>query len=170
MGPIRRGLPAAMLVALTITLAGCGSDGADQVATAGGATGGADAPSVAADVTERVRQYVDCLRGKGLRVADPAPGSTKVQLEDRDQPGFHEALRACQQFAPDTATGAGDEATRLAAAREFAACMRVNGMPAFPDPDPDKGAVFPKELATDAAYESAYRACAQHLGDLAGGK
>jgi hypothetical protein len=158
------------VVAAFVMASGCGSDGGGgQVASAGDPSA-SQQTQPAENNDERTRQYVNCLRDQGLDVPDPEPGAIKVRLPDRNEPGVPDALRACQPYAPDAGGGAVDESTELAAAREYAACMRANGMPDFPDPDPDKGAVFDKELASLPTFGSADRVCSPLLADARPGE
>jgi hypothetical protein len=153
----------AVLALVAVALIGCGTGESDQVATAQSSGGGpaSSAERPADDPEQRGRQYASCLRGHGIDVADPEPGRGKVQLPAGEQPGLKDAQRACQAYAPDTGTP-GDDAAEMTRARDYAACMRNNGLPDFPDPDPDKGPVFPKQLVNSPGFEAANRAC-QHI-------
>jgi hypothetical protein len=151
---------------LTGVLGGCGGD-EGGVATLDSGAGSGSSPSVAGDAPasdpmQRARQYVGCLRGHGIDLPDPAPGGRgKVVIPDRNQQGLDEALSACRQYAPESES---NPEAAMASARAYAACMRENGLADFPDPDPDKGPVFPKSFQSNPAYEAANRACAHHLG------
>jgi hypothetical protein len=140
------GVAVAVAVAVTLVLGGCTGGGTShRVATAGGpasATGG-DRP--ATDPAERERQLIACMRGQGVEVMDPVPGeppgnAMRHELDDRGQglnPAFQAALDHCAAFLTPAPSKAPADAQDIARRRQFSVCMRSNGLPDFPDPDPD---------------------------------
>lgn len=158
-----------LLAVCAAGLTGCDSGGGDGIATAN--SSGAPTSSAAADddPVARARQYVDCLREHDIDVPDPDPASGAVRLPDRDQTGVRDAMRACQEFAPADGGSAEDTAAQMARMREYAACMRDRGVEEFPDPDPDKGPVFPKSTADLPGFADADRQCRELLGDTGKG-
>jgi hypothetical protein len=163
---VSRPLAAALLALSASALGACGSSAPDDgIATGTGQSAPAAetsaGPSPAADQNERARQYVACLRGQGVQVADPEAGK-QVQLNE-DRPQDKQAAQACRQYLPTAVTGRGADMNLL---RQYATCMRQHGFPDFPDPDPDRGIQLPKSLLTDPAYKAADSECGQ---DLKGG-
>jgi hypothetical protein len=165
----RRNLRISAVVASTLLiilgLGGCGGGPDDKgIATAGKQAPSATAtgPSPAADNAQRIRQYVSCLRAHGVKVADPEAGK-QVQL-DEDRPQDKQAAQACRQYLPESATTRGGDTSAM---REYAACMRRQGLADFPDPDPDRGLLLPKSILNDPEYGVADRACA---GKIKAGK
>lgn len=161
---VSRPLVAGLLVLSALGLGACGGSAPDDgIASGGGQSappaGAASAgPSPAADQGERARQYVACLRAQGVQVADPEAGK-QVQLNE-DRPQDKQAAQACRQYLPTAVTGRGGDMNLL---REYATCMRRNGFPDFPDPDPDRGIQLPKSLLNDPAYKTADSECGQSL-------
>jgi hypothetical protein len=138
--------------------AACAEPADDGVATAGGETTSSSAtgPAPATDRAERQRQYAECLRQHGIEVADAEAGKD-VEVRDTDTEAAKEAARACQRYAPDSdAAKAGQD---VAALREYASCMRANGVVEFPDPDPDGELSIPKTILNSPEFDAADRAC-----------
>jgi hypothetical protein len=147
-----------LLPLLAFGLTGCGSGANTGIATAGGSgtptteTG----PSPAANVTDRLRQYAECLRQHGVQVPDPDQGKS-VQLSQPNLPQAKAAAAACQQYA---VSGAGDKAAQnVAHDRAYAQCMRQHGFPTFPDPDPNTGLTIPKSIVRSPNFAAADRVC-----------
>jgi hypothetical protein len=149
----------AAAVALVFALAACGG-GADQpaVATAGspGArpTASATAASgIVAEYVENQRKLAKCFRERGFNVPDP---DSKGHLDfsamggkNKADPKHLAAWEACKEFnVPVPAELQEKEppltAEQLANLREYAKCMRANGMPRWPDPNADGS--WPEDL------------------------
>ncbi|WP_088994613.1 hypothetical protein [Micromonospora echinaurantiaca] len=128
-----------------------GATDVPPVATAGGSsaqpTGSPGAVGgVVAQYVEGRRQWVNCLRKEGFDLPDPdakgfvdlgAPGSPK-----KGDPKWEAAQKKCKDFnlpVPEELEEKGPPATaeQIAHRREYAKCMRANGMPDWPDPGPD---------------------------------
>lgn len=135
-------LGAALLLALT----GCSSAQGDGIASAGGTQSATQGAEQVSD-EEQAREFAECMRDHGVDLPDPAPdgnggfdwgiGESGVDLND---PDFQEAINACRDKLP----GGGDREVLddpevQAQLREFAQCMRDNGVADFPDPDPNGG-------------------------------
>ncbi|WP_436522905.1 hypothetical protein [Actinoplanes sp. HUAS TT8] len=114
-------------------------------------------------------KYSKCMRANGLDwFPDPgADGGLVVQ----NPPGVPDssikaAEAACKQYLP-----AGDKedkpsAEEIERSRQMAKCMRANGVPGFPDPDPNGGiSIDADKLGTgpgDPTFDNAEKACAQY--------
>ncbi|MFC7620195.1 hypothetical protein [Microlunatus sp. GCM10028923] len=109
--------------------------------------------------------YAACMREHGIDMADPDPKTGLPTVGDSVDPesaAFKEAHEACGDLLPGGIRGQGDD-TELDAYLEFAQCMRKNGMPDFPDPQPGSGeGMFPGIDRNDPAFGKASEAC-QHL-------
>ena len=128
------------LLLLGLGLAACDSAGATPgVATAGGATPAASASAVADD--ERGRAFAACMREHGIDMPDPQPGGggLGIQLDKIDKDKALGAVDACRDLMPGGGKDVKLNPEQLEKQRELAACMRANGVPDFPDPDPDGG-------------------------------
>lgn len=115
--------------------------------------------------TPDAQAYAQCMRDHGVDMADPDPETGLPQLGDGvdpDHPAVQEAAKACQDLMP---AGAREQDDGQDTYLKFAECMRENGLPDFPDPQPgSKGGVFGDSGVdrNDPAFQRAAEAC-QHL-------
>lgn len=138
-----RKLLTAVPLLLLAALAACSDGGADGpgVATVGNAASASASPdpsAPAADEEERQRQFTQCMRDEGIEVDDAKGPGQEVRAQG-DKQKMRQAMEKCRKYLPN-----GGEPTRPSAAdleklREYAVCMRENGLPEFPDPDPGTG-------------------------------
>jgi hypothetical protein len=112
------------------------------------------------------------MRDHGIDMADPDPSTGVPQLGegvDPADPAVKEALSACQGLLP--AGGRGDPSDAdLDVYVAFAQCMRDNGLPDFPDPQPGSpGGLFAGAGVDrdDPAFQQAAQHC-QGILDEAG--
>ncbi|MFF0312419.1 hypothetical protein ACFYSC_33730 [Streptosporangium sp. NPDC004379] len=166
------GALAVVPLALTLTLTGCAADGDDGpgVASAnGGGTAATDAPAArqAAPTMgkdERNVRFARCMRENGVPMEDPQPGRPVLIRGDAGDRGtVRKAVEACREFQPAGGTGAAgaDASEKL---RRLARCMRDNGVPDFPDPEPGDGIRLDKKLAEDPDFPAAQRRCELESG------
>ncbi|MDT0442042.1 hypothetical protein [Streptomyces johnsoniae] len=173
----RRALTAAAFAAALLTACGGGEggDGGQVPAADGGASPDAAAGDAGgAAPVEQGRKFAECLRENGLEVPDPDPESGELDLTDAAGEGegrdaLMAAFEACRDLAPEQyAEQPEPSGEQLDAMREFAACMRENGID-VPDPDPaaglEPGAVDPAAPGYDAALE----ACQEYLDGMGRG-
>ncbi|TDE38689.1 hypothetical protein [Actinomadura sp. 6K520] len=156
---------AVLPLALALTLTGCGSDGGDDsgVASAGGerqngAAGGGGKP----DPDEMGVKFAQCMRENGVQMDDPKPGEgIRLRMKNVPKETVDKAMEACRQYDPmANATGAPDP-EQQERGRQFAECMRRNGVEKFPDPEPgQRGIKIDRNtVGDDPDLESAQRAC-----------
>jgi hypothetical protein len=130
---------AAVLLCAALVLSGC---------TAGGAGNGSASPTAlnAADETAKVREqykkYAACMRGQGVNIPDD-PDQQQVDIGNVSTDQMQTAYAACQKLAPAGQFDPAQQAAQLAARRRNAQCMRDNGFPDWPDPDPNNPFVSP---------------------------
>jgi hypothetical protein len=159
--PRRRLIKAAAAAAIIVVLA--------LLATACGSSSSNEASSSSADQGQALA-FAQCMRKNGVPdFPDPdADGRFRgVGHEAEGDPKFRAAQEACRDLAP------GGEHERLGdpafveQMREFSQCMRDNGLPDFPDPDPD-GRLRGRghEQQDDPQYRAALETC---RGKLPGG-
>ena len=126
-------------------------------------------PSVHDVAVTAWHNFAQCARDHGFNLPDP-------QVDDQGNPTFSSDLgkppddvqQACQQYLAqvpnhDRANGPSAEDIRLS--RQFAACMRQNGEPTWPDPNAD--GTFPVSPEMQAEGKSptvvaAVQACARY--------
>ncbi|MBL7495774.1 hypothetical protein I6A84_37760 [Frankia sp. CNm7] len=155
---------AAGLGVVAVLLAGCGSGG-DAAAAPG-------AGVLATATTSPALTYAECMRDHGVDMADPDPSTGVPQFGagvDPAEPAVQQALAACQDLLP---AGIREEPTEadLDVYVSFAQCMRANGLPGFPDPQPGAaGGLFAGADVDrdDPAFQQAAQRC-QGILDGAG--
>jgi hypothetical protein len=128
---------------LVLALAGCGGEQADNgVASAGGTPSARASAGNAAGLSQQDKalKWAQCMRENGVDVPDPDPATGNFQLRfgpGTDQAKVQAAMQACQAYQPfGEGTGPGGNPQAMEAQRKFAQCMRDNGVPTFPDPQP----------------------------------
>lgn len=141
---IRRALVLGLLLALSA--AGCGGGGGgDQVATAGGT---APDPSASAKQDNRedrdaILQYAKCMRENGVPdFPDPEFGEGGIGLtipDGADKAKVDAAQEKCKQYLPNGGQPTKVDPAQLEKMREYAKCIRENGVPNFPDPSEEGG-------------------------------
>ena len=136
------GIIAALL--LTAGLVGCGGDdGNSGIASANGSTG---SPSSSATPSGNDRdsdlKFAQCMRENGVpKFPDPDPnGGVGVDLNQMgvDKAKVDAAQEKCKKYAPNGGEPPKLDPQVVEQMRRYAACMRENGVPRFPDP-PETG-------------------------------
>lgn len=149
---------------LAIALAACGSDQAEpKVATAGGSAP-ADATAESVDWTAYdtyMRDFVTCLNDRGLpavrylghdrRQEEELSGMPKGDQVNPVVAQCGELVRPVDRPVTDPPPKPTEEELRFG--RTLAACMRENGLPDYPDPDPDPANSDPKSQGDVSAEQ-----------------
>ena len=166
---------------LVLFAAACGSgDEGPGVATAGGAaaapTPSASAADSSADRMEQIRAFAQCMRDNGVDVPDPDPAAGMRgfgQLAEKlssDDPVVQAAFTACQSKLPNGGQPPKLDPAQLEAYRNFAACMRDNGID-LPDPAADgtlqlRGLLQAGVNPEDPTFQAAFTACRDTLAGV----
>jgi hypothetical protein len=168
---------AGLLVALAVLalgVAGCGgSSGGSGSAPAASGGGGSD--------STKLVQYAQCMRKNGVPgFPDPVNGEFNLQVTpggalDPSSPQWKAAQQACKSLEPPgLQPGSAQSNQQQSQALKFAACMRENGVPNFPDPQAQGGGLIVGEgVDPDSPqFQSAMAACRKLLpgGVSAGGQ
>jgi len=155
---LRRGLAAALAVALLGSLVACGdgSGGADDTtlpvaAGASSETPDADADEEAdadLDAEDAMLEYAQCMREHGVDMPDPEPGGGGIRIngEGLSREQMQAAEAACQKWMDMAEPADGGRELTEEEKQSFldmAACMRERGYN-FPDPVFDGGRVTQK--------------------------
>jgi hypothetical protein len=169
---IRTGLVLCLLLALGV--AGCGgSKGGNGIASAGGsATPTSSAGAGTGNNQDTALKYSQCMRDNGVpKFPDPnANGGISL---DGDQLGVSKdkvdaATQKCKQYLPNGGEPQKIDPQQLDKLRQYAKCMRENGVPKFPDPDENGGiALDPAKLGMDPVgpqIKAAEKVCQKLLG------
>jgi hypothetical protein len=162
-----------LVVAAGALLAACSSGpNGPQVASVGGTTTPTTS-SAGGNVNQGAKQalaFSACMRAHGVKnFPDPQISGNSVTMKvggpglDPHSPTFSSAQKACQKDmpVPTAAPGKGADPTKVAA---WAKCMRSHGLPHFPDPTIDNGALKLNLSGTgidtqSGAFQNAMSAC-----------
>ncbi|MFC0503981.1 hypothetical protein [Micromonospora costi] len=170
---MRRGLFALPLL-LALTLPACGGSGEEPaVATAGGGGAQPASASPAAQLSddERRLKFTECMRDNGVDVPDPEPGGDRVfRFDGKTDPAKVEAaMGTCRQYLPNGGEKLKLDPEQVERLRKLAACMRENGVPEFPDPQPDGGIQLRLDQVNikDPKVKAAMEKCRQYAPKIA---
>ena len=149
---LTRRLVSTLLVVPLLVLAACGQNNQTGITPVDKAAAG--------------RAYAQCMRDNG--VPDFPDPDANGQLrgpghEKAGDPKFQAAQEKCRDLAPGGEHQKTDPAS-VEQMRQFSQCMRANGLPDFPDPDPNgqlRGAGH--EQQDNPKFRAAMEACRQKL-------
>jgi hypothetical protein len=173
--PAQRILPIVPALALALgTATGCTQPAAsdDRVATVASAAAAGNAgshpdPTPSLSLEQQLQKWVECMRGEGIDMADPARNANGKMLAEPPagtQKGgpleekFGDALRECEKLDPNDAKLKPFSAEELEQQRRWAQCMRGQGIE-MNDPDPNGMPPLPKRGTSQAALQKATDAC-----------
>jgi hypothetical protein len=154
-----------VLFAMIAMCSGCATEAeAPPVASAGRPSGAASAAaSATTDARDAALRYVRCVRAEGLEVKDPsADGRFDFPRGDKTDPAYLDAITKCAPLLPPgggQAPPAPLTEEQLAAMREYAKCMRDNGLPGFKDPTAQGFTDDSGPQSGTPEFDKAYRAC-----------
>jgi hypothetical protein len=170
---------AGLLVALAVLglgVAGCGGSSGDSSGDSGSAS--AASGGGGSDSTKLV-QYAQCMRANGVpSFPDPVNGQLRLQVTqggplDPSSPQYQAAQQACKSLEPPGfQSGSAQSNQQQSQALKFAACMRKNGVPDFPDPQNGRFVAGEGIDPNSPQFQSAMGACRKLLpgGVTAGGQ
>ncbi|MFE9191728.1 hypothetical protein ACFYL6_19170 [Micromonospora sp. NPDC007208] len=161
----------AVLPALVLALSACGADqdGPKVASVDKPADASPSASAAAVDPNEMGVKFAQCLREQGLDIPDPEPGQPVRFRFDKSvgREKVEAAMETCREFNPQANGSPEQDAQQAERGRQFAGCMRENGVEAFPDPDPAQpGIRITPEIGEDPDFPAAQKACE---GVLSGG-
>ena len=139
------------MAALGVLAAGCGGSSGGGVAQgdSGETTTTSSGSSSANSKWDALLAFSACMRRNGLPdFPDPqrTGGGTSLPF-DPSVPAFKDAQRTCRRLLPSGGNSSPQEQTQqLQEALDYAACMRENGVPRFPDPKASGGGIEWGEL------------------------
>ncbi|MBT2517818.1 hypothetical protein J7E29_10265 [Streptomyces sp. ISL-90] len=127
----------------TLALAGCAPTSPTGVASLdGGATptesGSPDGEGGKGDQVK----FTECMREQGIDMPDPDPNSKGFAVaipQGVSKDAVDAAMEECKQYMPNGGEMPELSAEELKQMREFAKCMRENGIEDFPDPNAEGG-------------------------------
>ncbi|BCY06091.1 hypothetical protein [Actinoplanes sp. L3-i22] len=167
----------ALGVLLAAITAGCAKPAASDpgVATAQSAAPGASPTASRTEDPDAPLKYSKCMREHGMTwFPDPSNGQLSVRVPDSvKKEDFNKAEQACRQWAPNGENAPKPSAEDLEIARQMAKCMRENGVPNFPDPQPDGGIAIDSKMGIDPnspSFQAAQKKCDKYRPKGPGGQ
>ncbi len=149
----RAGRPRAALAltALAALISACGSS----------APGTARSGNTPAANHEKAVKFAACMRANGVSAFPDPSASSNFTIEqvangsslETNAPAFKQALSICKTLEPSGFTGTKRSQQQQSAALKIAECIRANGVPDFPDPDPN-GPIIDTNRIPSAATSS----------------
>jgi hypothetical protein len=134
---------AALALLATFALAGCTPASPTGVASLDGGSGSTNNPEESSEPREGDQvKFAECMREHGIDMPDPDPdaGGFGIAIpEGTSKEEADAAIEACEEFMPGGGEPVQASPEQLEAMREFAKCMRENGIENFPDPSADGG-------------------------------
>lgn len=161
--------PLAVLAALAVMVAGCGSRST-----------GKGGNNVGTGAHDRALKFAECMRAHGVSgFPDPGPsgsftidGVVNGSSLNPNSEAFKQAIAACKDLEPPGFTGARVTPQQMTVRLEFARCMRENGVPDFPDPAPNEPLVDTNRIpsAATSGGMSALNAAMHKCGAIYAGR
>lgn len=149
--PTRTARIGLVLTALALLAACSTGTNAPQVASLGSATTTTPTGTASGNADQAAKQalqFAACMRSHGVpNFPDPQISGGQITNKisassgiNPNSPAFQNAAKACQQYRPvhSAVNGGHVDPTKVAA---WAACIRQHGVPDFPDPTVDGGAL-----------------------------
>jgi hypothetical protein len=171
-GSRRAGSLVAMVLALALGAAACGSSGDDK-------TGQSGRPAAESSGSTQLVKFAQCMRQNGVTAfPDPVNGRFSLQVTrggplDPRSPQFQSARQACKTLEPPGLFQGGNaNPARQNAMLKFASCMRQNGVRNFPDPRNGNLVITGGIDPNSPQFKSAMQACRKLLpgGTIGGGQ
>ncbi|MFD1539217.1 hypothetical protein [Nonomuraea guangzhouensis] len=164
---MRRGILAAIPLALALALTGCGANegsGANVASVSSGKPAAAPSASAGEDRAAKGLKFAQCMREHGVPMDDPEPGKGVMLKLDNSVPRetAEKAQEACKEYAPNMDGGAKADPKMAEQMRKYSQCMRDNGVEAFPDPD---GGMLRMDSAAgeDPDFKTAQEKCKEFM-------
>lgn len=141
----RTGALAAVLASVAVAVAGCGgSSSSSSSGSTPAASGGNGSYASQTASSNKLAQFSQCMRAHGEPSFPNAVNGqltlkvTKGSALDPSSPAFQSALRSCKSLEPAGFAGTGSQNTQQQnQILKFVSCMRKNGVPNMPDPQPN---------------------------------
>jgi hypothetical protein len=110
---------------------------------------------------QKALKFAACMRANGVSAFPDPSASGNFTIEqisngsslDTNAPAFKQAISTCKTLEPSGFTGTKRSPQQQSAALKIAECIRANGVPDFPDPDPN-GPIIDTNRIPSAATSS----------------
>lgn len=114
--------------------------------------------------------FTQCMRDKGIDMDDPDPDTGRPKPGDGVDPqgqAYQTAMQDCAHLLPGSESDSSADPEKLKVYQAYAKCMRENGMPDFPDPQPGEQGNFGGKLdRTNPNFAKAHEACKDVLAGV----
>jgi hypothetical protein len=148
-------------IAVPLLLAACGASASGPGVASGGGKPSATSPAAKTSGSDGGLAFARCMRANGVNIADPEPGHALQVPDPSTGPQEKKALDACRQLLPNGGAARPASAVDLAKVREFAKCMRANGVD-MPDPDTN-GSISLQSQGDPTKVAAAAKVCQSKL-------
>lgn len=153
---MRSRIALALAVLAGLILTGCSSGDGETPAAEG-------SPSMS--IEESAAAFAKCMREHGVDMPDPEINGEGIGIsvpQGTDPQAVDAATQACKQYMPNGGEPPKLDPAQLEKNRAYAKCMRENGFPDFPDPDPESGGIAlngDQFDPRDPEFQAADKAC-----------
>ncbi len=128
------------LIAMVALISACGSSA--PASTGSGSSGGGNNT---ATNHEKAVKFAECMRHNGVSAFPDLPASGELTIDgiangsslNTSTLAFKQAISACKDLEPAGFMGQKATPQQTDARLKFAQCVRKNGVPDFPDPNPN---------------------------------
>lgn len=145
---------ATIAIAALLALSACSQQTAGQPSSS---------PKPSPTQTPDALTFTQCMRDKGIQMDDPDPDSGRPKPGEGVDPqgeAYQAAMQECEHLLPGGESDATADPEKLEVYQTYAECMRENGMPDFPDPQPGEQGMFGGKLdRTNPNFDKAHQAC-----------
>jgi hypothetical protein len=177
--PRTRALLAVGVIAVGLTVVGCGSSSSSTSSASSGSSVASSGGSTASRSAARSALRT-CLKQHGITLPNrrpsgsggPPPGGVPGggffgggggAGSQFNNPKVRAAIQACGGFRGGFRGGAGRFRLSHTAINNFVACVRKNGYSQMPNPNFSGGPIFPTSIRTNKQFQSASTKCANLL-------
>jgi hypothetical protein len=148
-------------------MSGCGGKDSSSGGVATGNGSSAPKPSATASAAADLTKFAECMRDNGVDLPDPDPNTGRIdirRLRGNNDPKFQHAMEQCRSLLVGAAGGQQLTPAEIEQLRQFAKCMRDNGVD-LPDPDPGGGlfTAMGKLDRNSPIFQKAMQSCASKL-------
>nr|WP_296070066.1 hypothetical protein [uncultured Actinoplanes sp.] len=115
-------------------------------------------------------KFSRCMREHGITWFPDPDNSGRMTIkvpQSQDPKKFDAARQACEKLMPDGGENHQPNPEDIERARQMAKCMRENGVPDFPDPQPNGSIRLDRDKISskpgDPTFDKAEKACSKYL-------
>jgi len=156
----------AVAAGISVLVACSGQNDSPDVVSVGGSSSSSEM-----DRERQLGEYRDCLTENGVTLLEEPTGEGLPQVDKARTPvdTVSSATEACRAQLPSGGEVEQPDPDEIEARQRYAECIRENGVPAYPDPDPRTGdpgisEELDRQLKDDPTLAEATRVCQAELG------